>query len=138
MTCEPARRSPIIPVMRFLLASASPRRRELLRNAGFDFDVQPSQIVEEIQPGEPPEEFARRAAREKAVQVAASCPAGSFVLGADTVVVIDGEALGKPSDRQDATRMLRLLSGRTHQVHTGICRSGHRAKLKLSSTRQPS
>ena len=107
--------------MRFLLASASPRRRELLRNAGFDFDVQPSHVVEEIQQGEPPEEFARRAAREKAMQVAASCPAGSIVLGADTVVVIDGETLGKPSGRQDATRMLRLLSGRTHQVHTGIC-----------------
>jgi septum formation protein len=55
------------------------------------------------------------------MQVAASCPAGSFVLGADTVVVIDGETLGKPSGPQDATRMLRLLSGRTHQVHTGIC-----------------
>ena len=107
--------------MRFILASASPRRRELLRNAGFDFGVQPSHIEEAMQPGEPPEEFARRAAREKAEQVAASCPAGSFVLGADTVVVINGETLGKPSGRQDAARMLRLLSGRTHQVHTGIC-----------------
>jgi septum formation protein len=107
--------------MRLLLASTSPRRRELLRRAGFDFEVRPSHIVEEIQRGERPEEFARRAAREKATQVAASCPTGSFVLGADTVVVIDGEMLGKPSDPQDATRMLRLLSGRTHQVHTGIC-----------------
>jgi len=107
--------------MRFLLASASPRRRELLRNAGFDFDVQPSQVVEEIKPGESPEEFARRAAREKAMQVAASSPAGSLVLGADTVVVIDGETLGKPSNREDATRMLQFLSGRTHQVHTGVC-----------------
>jgi len=107
--------------MRLILASASPRRRELLRSAGFDFDVQPSHIVEEMQRGEQPEQFARRAAREKATQAAASCPAGSFVLGADTVVVIDGETLGKPSGRQDATRMLRLLSGRTHQVHTGIC-----------------
>jgi len=107
--------------MRFLLASASPRRRELLRNAGFDFDVQPSQIVEEIKPGESPEEFARRAAREKAMQVAASSPADSLVLGADTVVVIDGETLGKPSNREDATRMLQFLSCRTHQVHTGVC-----------------
>jgi len=107
--------------MRFILASASPRRRELLRNAGFDFDVQPSQVVEEIKPGESPEEFARRAAREKAMQVAASSPAGSLVLGADTVVVIDGETLGKPSNREDATRMLQFLSGRTHQVHTGVC-----------------
>jgi len=107
--------------MRLILASSSPRRRELLRNAGFDFDVQASNIIEMIQPGEPPEEFARRAAREKAVQVAASSPQGSLVLGADTVVVIDGKTLGKPSDLDDATRMLRLLSGRTHQVHTGIC-----------------
>jgi septum formation protein len=107
--------------MRLLLASSSPRRRDLLRRAGFDFEVHPSHLVEEIQRGEQPEEFARRAAREKAMQVAASSPPGSFVLGADTVVVIDGEMLGKPSDTEDATRMLRLLSGRTHQVHTGIC-----------------
>ena len=107
--------------MRFLLASTSPRRRELLRRAGFDFEVRPSHIGEEIRRGERPEEFARRAAREKAMHVAASSPPGSFVLGADTVVVIDGEMLGKPSDPEDATRMLRLLSGRTHQVHTGIC-----------------
>jgi septum formation protein len=107
--------------MRLLLASSSPRRRELLRHAGFDFDVEPSHIVEETQRGERPEEFARRAAREKAMHVAASCPPGSFVLGADTVVVIDGETLGKPADLEDARRMLRLLSGRTHQVHTGIC-----------------
>ena len=124
--------------MRFLLASASPRRRELLRNAGFDFDVQPSHIVEEIQPGERPEEFARRAAREKAMQVAASCPAGSFVLGADTVVVIDGETLGKPSGRQDATRMLRLLSGEPIRCTPAFAWYGRQAKLKPSSTRQPS
>ena len=107
--------------MRLILASASPRRRELLRHAGFDFDVRPSHVVEQIQPSERPEHFARRAAREKAMHVAASCPPGSFVLGADTVVVIDGKTLGKPSDLKDATRMLRLLSGRTHQVHTGVC-----------------
>jgi len=107
--------------MRLILASASPRRRDLLRSAGIDFEVRPSQIVEEIQPGELPEEFARRAAREKATQVGASMPPGVLVLGADTVVVIDGQTLGKPSDPRDATRMLHLLSGQTHQVHTGIC-----------------
>jgi septum formation protein len=107
--------------MRLLLASTSPRRQELLRQAGFDFEVHPGHIAEEFQPGERPEEFARRAAREKAMHVAAFSPPGSLVLGADTVVVIDGEMLGKPSDLEDATRMLRLLSGRTHQVHTGIC-----------------
>jgi len=107
--------------MRLLLASASPRRRELLRNAGLDFDVQASHILEEMKRGERPEEFARRAAREKAMHVAASSPQGRWVLGADTVVVVDGETLGKPSDSADAARMLRLLSGRTHQVHTGVC-----------------
>lgn len=107
--------------MRFLLASASPRRRELLRNAGFDFEVQPSHITEQVQPGESPEEFVRRVAREKAMCVAAHAPPGSLVLGADTVVVADGAMLGKPSGPQDATRMLCLLSGRTHRVHTGIC-----------------
>ncbi|MGD0126429.1 MAG: Maf family protein [Terriglobia bacterium] len=107
--------------MRLILASASPRRRDLLRNAGIDFEVRPGQVVEEIQPEELPGEFARRVAREKALQIAASAPPGRLVLGADTVVVIDGQTLGKPSDPQDATRMLRLLSGRTHQVHTGIC-----------------
>jgi len=107
--------------MRLILASASPRRRDLLRNAGIDFEVRSGQIVEEIQPEELPEEFARRAAREKALQIAASVPPNLLVLGADTVVVIDGQTLGKPSDTEDATRMLRLLSGRTHHVHTGIC-----------------
>ncbi len=107
--------------MRLILASASPRRRDLLRNAGFDFEVRPGQIVEEIQPGELPEDFARRAAREKAMQIAALSPRGRLILGADTVVVIGGQTLGKPSDPQDAARMLRLLSGRTHQVHTGVC-----------------
>jgi septum formation protein len=107
--------------MRFVLASSSPRRQELLRRAGFDFEVHAGHIAEEIQQGERPEEFARRAAREKAMHVAAVSPPGSLVLGADTVVVINGETLGKPSDFEDATRMLRLLSARTHQVHTGIC-----------------
>jgi len=107
--------------MHLILASSSPRRQELLRSAGIEFEVQPSYILEEILRGERPEEFARRAAREKATHVAASSPPGSLVLGADTVVVIDGEALGKPADPEDAARMLRLLSGQTHQVHTGVC-----------------
>ena len=107
--------------MRLILASASPRRRDLLRIAGFKFEVRPGHIVEEIQPGEQPEDFARRAAREKALQIAASTPRGDLVLGADTVVVVDGRTLGKPSEPQDAARMLRVLSGRSHQVHTGVC-----------------
>jgi septum formation protein len=108
--------------MRLILASHSPRRKELLRNAGFDFEVLPSGI-EEGQPGsgELPEEFARRNARAKALRVAATSPPDSVVLGADTVVAIHGLVLGKPHGPYDATRMLRLLSGQTHRVITGIC-----------------
>lgn len=110
--------------MRLILASASPRRQELLSRicgTGFEFEVVPSGIVEVPRAGESAEVFARRAAQEKALRVAASAPAASLVLGADTVVAIDQELLGKPSDRGDAARMLRRLSGRTHRVVTGIC-----------------
>ncbi len=107
--------------MQFILASSSLRRRELLRNAGFEFEVHPSMVEETPRRGESPEEYARRAAREKALAVAASSPASSLVLGADTVVVIDGEILGKPVSRDDVARMLRLLSGHTHRVITGVC-----------------
>ena len=107
--------------MNLILASASPRRRELLRQAGFDFEVRPSSVEETPAPGEAPEEFARRAARDKALEVAASAPPNSLVLGADTVVVANHEILGKPADREDAARMLRLLSGVTHRVITAVC-----------------
>jgi nucleoside triphosphate pyrophosphatase len=108
--------------MRLLLASRSPRRRELLQNAGFDFDVAPSDVEEgEPAAGELPEEYARRLARAKALNVAAASPAGTAVLGADTVVTIDGLVLGKPRGRFDASRMLHILSGHTHQVITAIC-----------------
>ena len=109
-------------LMNFILASHSPRREELLRNAGFDFEVCASGVEEgQPQAGEPAAEFARRAARAKALEVARSSPAGSLVLGADTVVAINGLILGKPIGPHDATRMLRLLSGQTHEVITGIC-----------------
>ncbi|MGO8788538.1 MAG: Maf family protein [Terriglobia bacterium] len=108
--------------MSFFLASSSPRRMELLRNAGFHFEVIPSGIDEgEPIPGEIPEEYARRLARAKALQVAATSPSGSLVLGADTIVTINGLILGKPTGPLDATRMLRLLSGQTHEVITAIC-----------------
>ncbi len=107
--------------MQFILASSSPRRRELLRNAGFEFEAQPSKVEETPRRGESPEEYVRRAAREKALAVAVSSPPGSLVLGADTVVVVDIEILGKPASRDDAARMLRLLSGHTHRVITGVC-----------------
>jgi septum formation protein len=108
--------------MKFLLASNSPRRIELLRNAGFDFEVIPSGVDEgEPSAGELPEEYARRAARAKALHIAARSPSGTLVLGADTIVTIGGLILGKPSGPLDATHMLRLLSGQTHEVITAIC-----------------
>jgi septum formation protein len=103
-----------------VLASASPRRQELLRNAGMPFTVQPADIDETPRPGEPPRDCAERLAREKALAVAAMRPQ-DYVLGADTIVVIDDAILGKPRDSADAARMLRLLSGRTHSVITGVC-----------------
>ena len=103
-----------------VLASASPRRQELLRNAGIAFEVQPADIPEDPLPGELAKECAERLAREKALAIARQRP-HDVVLGADTVVVVDGQLLGKPSDAADAVRMLRLLSGRNHQVITGVC-----------------
>jgi len=103
-----------------ILASASPRRQELLRNAGIDFEVQAADIPEVPLPGEFPRDRAERLAREKALAVARQRP-DEVVLGADTIVICEGEILGKPRDEADAARMLRLLSGRTHQVTTGVC-----------------
>jgi septum formation protein len=103
-----------------VLASASPRRQELLRYAGIPFTVQPADIDETPRPGESPRGYAERLAREKALAVAAMQPQ-HYVLGADTIVVIDDAILGKPRDPADAARMLRMLSGRTHSVITGVC-----------------
>jgi septum formation protein len=106
-----------------ILASASPRRRELLTQAGYQFQVQPSSVPESRKPGEDAIRFTTRLAREKAEELFARnqpSTAPMMVLGADTVVVCDGEVMGKPADAADATRMLRLLSGRTHQVVTGV------------------
>ena len=102
-----------------VLASSSPRRQELLREAGIVFEVCPAHIAEERREGEAPEAYALRLAREKAAAVAARLP-GRFVLGADTIVVLDDEVLEKPRDSEDAARMLRLLSGRGHQVTTAV------------------
>jgi septum formation protein len=108
--------------MKLLLASKSPRRSELLRKAGFEFEVIPSGVDEgEPSSGEPPEQYARRVARTKALHSAVRAPSGSLVLGADTIVAIGGLILGKPSGPFDATRMLRMLSGQTHEVITAIC-----------------
>ncbi|MBI3249065.1 MAG: septum formation inhibitor Maf [Deltaproteobacteria bacterium] len=102
-----------------ILASASPRRQQLLHEAGAAFIVIPSNTAEELQSGESPEEYALRVAREKAQDVAARCP-GSWVLGADTIVAVADLVLGKPQDTADGLRMLRLLSGRTHRVITAF------------------
>jgi septum formation protein len=109
-----------------VLASASPRRQELLRNAGIEFVVHPANVPEIPQEGELPRAFAERMARAKAVAVFAQRPA-DLILGADTVVVVGGEILGKPRDDADAARMLQLLSGRKHEVITGVCIVGGRS-----------
>ena len=102
-----------------ILASASPRRHELLLAAGIRHIVRFSPIQEVRFEKEPPVDFVRRIAEEKARAIL--LPPDDVVLGADTVVSLDNEVFGKPSDAGDATRMLRLLSGRDHWVHTGIC-----------------
>ncbi len=123
----------------FILASASPRRQELLRNAGISFTVKPADIDEAPLAGESPRDCAERLAREKALAIFRSEPE-SYVLGADTIVVVDEVMLGKPRDAEDAARMLRLLSGRTHAVITGVCLMGPRARgqgLEASKTENP-
>jgi septum formation protein len=99
-----------------ILASQSPRRREILERAGIPFKVQAAGVPEYPSPGESPEQYVRRLSREKA-----SAVAGELVLGADTVVVVDGEILEKPEDAEHARTMLRKLSGRSHSVFTGVC-----------------
>lgn len=102
-----------LPVL--VLASGSPRRRQLLEMLGIPIEVRPSHIPEVRRPGESPQTCAERLAREKAAGVA-----GALVLGADTTVVVDGEMLEKPVDAADALRMLKRLEGRAHQVITAI------------------
>ena len=114
---------------RLVLASASPRRRELLAQAGFSFEVHPAHIPEDPLPAEDPIAYVVRLAREKAdavfAQLSATQPSSNGaaalqVLGADTTVTLDNHILGKPEDPADAARMLRMLSGRTHRVITGV------------------
>ena len=100
-----------------ILASGSPRRAELLRSAGIDFTVRVSDVDEKVLAGELPRDYVVRLSREKAQAVAAE---GELVLGADTTVVMLNEILGKPANENDARRMLRLLSGKWHEVLTGV------------------
>jgi septum formation protein len=105
-----------VPTPVLTLASASPRRRELLGALGLALEIRPADADETPRPGEAPDAYARRVARAKARAVD-----GEVVLAADTTVAVDGEILGKPRDDADAARMLRLLSGRGHQVISAVC-----------------
>jgi len=102
-----------------ILASASPRRSELMTLAGIKFSVSAADICEDALPGEIPADHVMRLSKEKADAVAGRVQ-GRFFIGADTIVVLDGAILGKPADEADAARMLRLLSGRDHEVITGF------------------
>jgi septum formation protein len=105
---------------RLILASASPRLAEILREAGFAFEVRPSAVDESHRRGESPAAHVKRLALDKARAVAQRISGPAVVIGADTAVVVKRRILGKPASRDDARRMLRLLSGKTHQVLTGV------------------
>ena len=105
--------------MKLVLASASPRRRELIERLGLAFEVLPADVDETPRRGEAPESLARRLAEDKASAIAHVRP-DALVVGSDTIVVIDGEILNKPADDDDAVRMLLRLQGREHRVETGI------------------
>ena len=115
-----------------ILASASPRRAELLAAAGFDFEVVPQEGDETPRHDESPEVYVIRLACEK---VRSACrKTGSIIVGADTVVVVEGEVLGKPRDDADAARMLKRLSGRSHEVLTGVAVGGDRVLSEVART----
>jgi septum formation protein len=116
-----------------ILASQSPRRSELLKSAGIPFVAQAANVDETARPDEGPEDYSKRVAQQKAMAIEAT--PGDIVLGADTVVVIDREILGKPRDPDDAERMLELLAGRKHEVITAIClRRGKEVKIDWAVT----
>jgi septum formation protein len=106
-----------------ILASGSPRRAELLRSVGFEFVVCAADIDETPLPGEPATAYVNRMANEKCLAAKQRMAPGdrSVILAADTIVAVDGDILGKPADDEEARRMLRRLSGRSHDVHTSVC-----------------
>ena len=123
--------------MRVVLASASPRRHELLGMIGIAHEVDPADIDESLRDGESDTGYALRVATEKGLAVAARHP-DALIIAADTIVVVDGRIFGKPVDRADACRMLRVLSGRTHVVHTAVAvvrDAGRRRESMVESTR---
>ena len=106
--------------MQLVLASGSPRRAELLRTAGFTFEVRPADVDETPRAGELPASYALRVARDKALAASDRVGDDVWILAADTVVLVDGQILGKPSSSADARRMLSLLSGVVHEVLTAV------------------
>lgn len=122
---------------RIALASASPRRRELLQQLGVAFEVVPADVDESLRPGETPQSLVQRLARDKALAGLRREGGARPVLGADTIVVADGEVFNKPADRADAMRMLMALGGREHQVMTAvaIATTGDEVEEALSVTR---
>ena len=123
--------------MRFVLASASPRRKELLRSIGLSFEVVPSQVEERQEEGESVSAYVERLAREKAAAVAFQHP-GTWVLAADTVVFIDGHTLEKPDGKAGAAAMLSRIAGREHTVFTGValvCRDSGYSDSSVTSSR---
>src|SRR5437867_973167 len=121
---------------KLILASSSPRRAEILNTVGWPFEAVIAGVDESRKEGEPPLDYVQRLAREKAEAVAATRQDG-LVLGADTTVVVDGQLLGQPHDDDDARRMLRLLSGKWHEVLTGVAlmRIGGETKVDYERTR---
>ena len=117
----------------FILASASPRRKEILLNAGFSFDVIPSDADESTDESLPPEETVKELARRKAKYILDRYP-DSVVFGCDTVVAVDGVILGKPEDDKASFRMLKMLSGRSHRVSTGVCIISAEKEISFSNT----
>jgi septum formation protein len=123
------------PVPRLILASQSPRRAELLERLGLSFEITPADIDESYLPHESPTAHAERLAREKAETISRREP-GALVVGSDTIVVIDGEVLGKPRDPAAAVAMLTRLSGREHEVFTGVAvAAGERVESALEPVR---
>lgn len=104
---------------KMILASGSPRRKELLEQLGIEFEVIPSR-KEEIFTGTTPKEVVEELSRQKAVEVGDMVEDSPVIIGGDTIVVLEGQILGKPRDEEDAKKMLRMLQGKTHQVYTGI------------------
>ncbi|MDO4815122.1 MAG: Maf family protein [Bacillota bacterium] len=107
--------------MKVVLASGSPRRKELLEMLGLEFDICPARGEEKAEPGLAPGELVKALSLAKAKEVASAYPGDTVVIAADTIVWAEGEVLGKPSDKADALRMLNMLSGKAHSVFTGIC-----------------